>query len=76
MSYFEANGTPVLDFWRRLLWVSKPEWATLFALRRRTYIWRNVDIREQYANSSNLFKRYLNFYTLLLTEFRHTMHIT
>ena len=24
----------VLDFWRRLLWVSKPEWAALFALDR------------------------------------------
>ena len=26
MSYFGATGTPVLDFWWRLLWVSKPEW--------------------------------------------------
>ena len=24
MSYFGATGTPVLDFWWRLLWVSKP----------------------------------------------------
>ena len=36
MSIFGATGTPVLDFWWRLLWVSKPEWAALFALRRRT----------------------------------------
>ena len=27
-----ATDTPVLDFWRCLLWVSKPEWAALFAL--------------------------------------------
>ena len=25
MSFFGATGTPVLDFWWRLLWVSKPE---------------------------------------------------
>ena len=35
MSIFRATGTPVLDFWWRLLWVSKPEWAALFALRRQ-----------------------------------------
>ena len=27
-----ATDTPVLDFWRRLPWVSKSEWAALFAL--------------------------------------------
>ena len=27
-----ATDTPVLDFWWCLLWVSKPEWAALFAL--------------------------------------------
>ena len=27
MSYFEANGTSVLDFWWCLLWVSKQEWV-------------------------------------------------
>ena len=27
MSIFGATGTPVLDFWWHLLWVSKPEWA-------------------------------------------------
>ena len=27
-----ATDTPVLDFWWRLLWVSKPEWAALSAL--------------------------------------------
>ena len=27
MSFFGATGTPVLDFWWRLLWVSKPEWV-------------------------------------------------
>ena len=27
-----ATDTPVLDFWLRLLWVSKPEWAALFIL--------------------------------------------
>ena len=34
MSIFGANGTPVLDFWWCLLWVSKPESAALIALRR------------------------------------------
>ena len=32
MSIFGATDTPVLDFWEHLLWVSKPEWATLFTL--------------------------------------------
>ena len=27
MSFFGATGTPVLDFWWHLLWVSKPEWV-------------------------------------------------
>ena len=27
MSFFGATGTPVLDFWWRLLWVSMPEWV-------------------------------------------------
>ena len=27
MSYFGATGTPVLDLWWLLLWVSKPEWV-------------------------------------------------
>ena len=27
MSYFGATGTPVLDFWWRLLWGVKPEWV-------------------------------------------------
>ena len=26
------TDTPVLDFWGCFLWVSKPEWAALFAL--------------------------------------------
>ena len=26
-THFGATGTPVLDFWWRLLWVSKPEWV-------------------------------------------------
>ena len=34
MSIYGATDTPVLDFWRCLLWVSKPEWAALFALSR------------------------------------------
>ena len=35
MSYFGATRTPVLDFWWRLLWVSKPEWVLpLFVLWR------------------------------------------
>ena len=34
MSFHGATDTLVLDFWRRLLWVSKPEWAALFTLGR------------------------------------------
>ena len=29
-----ATDTPVLDFWWRLLWVSKQEWAALFKFGR------------------------------------------
>ena len=32
MSFFGATGTPVLDFWWRLLWVSKPEWVLPYLL--------------------------------------------
>ena len=32
MSICGTTETPVLDFWWRLLWVSKLEWATLFEL--------------------------------------------
>ena len=37
MSFLGATGTPVLDFWWRLLWVSKPEWVLPYSLflRRR-----------------------------------------
>ena len=31
-SFCGATDTPVLDFWWRLLWVSKPERAALFTL--------------------------------------------
>ena len=31
-SFCGATDTPVLDFWWRLLWVSKPEWVALFML--------------------------------------------
>ena len=30
--FWRATDAPVLDFWGRLLWVSKPEWAALFFL--------------------------------------------
>ena len=32
MSIFGTIDTPVPDFWWCLLWISKPEWAVLFAL--------------------------------------------
>ena len=32
MSNFGATGTPVLDFWWLLLWVSKPEWFCLIRI--------------------------------------------
>ena len=31
MSYMGAAGTPVLDFWWYLLWVSKPEWVLQYS---------------------------------------------
>ena len=34
MSFCGATDTLVFDFWWRLLWGSKPEWAALFALGR------------------------------------------
>ena len=34
MSFYGATDIPVLDFWRHLLWVSKPEWEVLFKLGR------------------------------------------
>ena len=34
MSFFGATGTPVLDFWWRLFWVSKPEWVLPYSLFR------------------------------------------
>ena len=34
MSFCGTTDTLVLDFWWHLLWVSKPEWAALFALGR------------------------------------------
>ena len=32
MSFFGDTGTPVLDFWWRVLWGSKPEWALPYLL--------------------------------------------
>ena len=36
--FYGATDTPVLDFWWRLLWVSKPKWAALFVLGRGVYV--------------------------------------
>ena len=30
--FCEDTDTPFLNFWSRLLWVLKPEWAALFTL--------------------------------------------
>ena len=32
MSFYGVTDTPVLNFWWHVLWVSKPEWAALFAI--------------------------------------------
>ena len=32
MSFLGATGTPVLDFWWHLLWVSKSEWVLAYSL--------------------------------------------
>ena len=44
MSFLGATGTPTLDFWWHLLWVSKPEWVLpylLFAEANVMYIPRD-----------------------------------
>ena len=38
--FCRATDAPVLDFWWRLLWVSKPEWAALFVLGRGIHVTR------------------------------------
>ena len=40
VSFFGATGTPVLDFWRRHLWVSKPKWVLPYLLfcRGKCYV--------------------------------------
>ena len=37
--FYGATDTPVLDFWWHFLWVSKPEWASLFALGGGIHTW-------------------------------------
>ena len=47
MSFFGATGTPVLNFWWCLLWVSKPEWVlpySLFAEANVMYIPRDAPL--------------------------------
>ena len=36
-SFLWGHWYPCFNFWWRLLWVSKPEWAALFALSRSIY---------------------------------------
>ena len=43
MSYFGATGTPVLDFWWRLLWVSKPEWFCLIRIAEANVMYISWD---------------------------------
>ena len=43
MSYFGATGTPVLDFWWRLLWVSKPEWFCLIRIAEANIMYISWD---------------------------------
>ena len=67
MSIFGATDTPVLDFWWRLLSVSKPEWTTLFALGGRI-----CDIHSlRYTSSATceVLGRSLGVYTRQITFF-------
>ena len=41
-----ATDTPVLDFWLRLPWVLKTEWAALFALGRGVRSFDFMDFRQ------------------------------
>ena len=43
MSYFGATGTPVLDFWWRLLWVLKPEWFCLIRIAEANVMYISWD---------------------------------
>ena len=38
MSICGATDTPVLDFWRCLLWVSKPEWVLPYSNFVKVYV--------------------------------------
>ena len=38
MSIFGSTDTHILDFWWRLLCISKPEWAALLALGGGIYV--------------------------------------
>ena len=35
-----ATDTPILDFWWRLLWVSKPEWVLPYSSLAEAYVLR------------------------------------
>ena len=60
-----ATDTPVLDFWWRLLWVSKPEWAALFTHGRgvmwytfpEIHLWHNTyrPLEDRHGSWASLF---------------------
>ena len=47
MSVFGTTGTPVLDFWWRLLWVSKPEWVLPYSI----FCWGKCNVHSPRSTS-------------------------
>ena len=65
--FCESTDTPVLDFWRHLLWVSKPEWSALLVLGRgicnRVHIpWNSHWCDTCWSLSGQLDKFFFQFY--------------
>ena len=40
-----ATDTPILDFWWRLLWVSKPEWVLPYSSLVEAYVYVTCSLR-------------------------------
>ena len=51
LSICGATDAPVLDFWEKLLWISKPEWAPLFTFWQRQ-MWYTVPEIHLWCNTS------------------------
>ena len=70
ISHFLKKIIPVLDFWWRLLWVSKPEWAAICSLKLRHSWCKNLifvwSIIMWYKITCNINKRNISIFKKLL----------